>query len=373
MSIYKDWLGARAAKRRVSVAAFALDHLEWFSKNWSIFVGMSFAISVGYWFEFRRVYAIPVAFGSSSAFASLPALFGVVLLCNLMFAALLLSPSAALWLSVDNAGRRLIDGHRPATRSRVINPFRTSDLSRAWLVTQILSVAGALLAISFLDSSPRVRAILILGAIAAVFVSVDAMRVVRAAAGITGRGAWVANGYVIYATMLQCLAVTALGRLVFGAHSGGTGASPVGRWLWWFVACLVVGGAQFVLATAFRRRWTPVAARCLTFLLASLPAGPLVFPSLAADMAAFAYETPAKDGARCVRLLASHEADEADWAGLAPPGKPVQSFNLAYVAQIDGYQARRTRDADTITIPAVQVRGVTRCTPEVGPLPGEGD
>jgi hypothetical protein len=93
MATYKDWLNGRPKRRRVASVESIIEHAEWLARMWSVFAGISFAIAVGYWFEFRRVYDIPVAFGSSSALASLPALFGIVLLCSLVLAVLLLSPS----------------------------------------------------------------------------------------------------------------------------------------------------------------------------------------------------------------------------------------------------------------------------------------
>lgn len=349
----------------------AVDAIWEASKIWGVLTSIALAIAAGYWWQFRAQYAIPVPVGSSLAWGSLPVLFCLILVATVLLTAYVLAPSMAMWMTVDAEGRRLIDGTRSVREKRFVNPFRTENLSRAWVASQILTLGLMFLCNWLMSGTDWASGVILLATVTIACAStISALRLVQMRAGIVGKGRLYSNTLIAYSTVLQCLLAIGLGRLVFSIARDLDGMTVVMCWMAWLALCVAGIAAQYVFSYALRRRLNAEAVRLLPFLVLGLSALPLLAPPFAAKLATPAYRTTADHGQRCVRLVASKKADDDVWEAISSE-KPLKvSDNLELVVQMDGYQVKRHLNEDTVTIPVDQVRRVTSCEPVDGKAQG---
>ncbi|UPG92689.1 hypothetical protein [Luteibacter aegosomatissinici] len=347
----------------MAVLSVAVEAIWETAKVWGMLGSIAIAIAAGYWYEFRTQYAIPVPVGSSLAWGSLPVLFCLILFATLVLTVYVLAPSMAMWMKVDVEGRRLIDGTRSLKAKEFINPFRTENLSRAWLASQILVLGLMALCNWLMSGTDWASGIILLGTgVIACASSVSALRLVQRRAGIVGKARVYSNTLISYSTVLQCFVAVGLGRAIFGIAKDMDGVSAVECWMIWVVLCVAGIGAQYAFSHALRRRLVMEAIRLLPFLVLGLAALPLFVPPLAAKLATPAYRSTAGRGEKCVRLVASEKANKADWDMIATVSPVNVSDNLDLVVQMDGYHVKRHLNEDTVTIPPEQVRRITTCT-----------
>lgn len=366
VAIYKEWL-QRCADKKVSRSALLVESIEGLAKIWAILGAGAFVISGGYWFEFRHVYAIPVSIGSATALGSLPILFGMVVLATLSLSIYLLGPSMAMWMEVDIHGRRLIDGHRFTHAGRVRNPFRTDDLSRAWIASQLAVVAIVAACNKLMTGTDWASGVVFVSALAiACLLSIQSLRRVRTRVGIKGGGAVLSNVLIVWATIIQCWVVVGLGQGVFDLAKRYPDVSEAACWAIFLVLCICSISAQYAFSRIMRRRLNRDALKILPFVVLGLAAAPLMVPPLAARLATPVYRTTAPGGGKCVRLIASKKVDPDDWKSIASSTSLDISDNLDLVVQMDGYQVKRHLDEDTVTLAVDQVRRVTPCDPPTG-------
>ncbi|APG05608.1 hypothetical protein BJI69_17995 [Luteibacter rhizovicinus DSM 16549] len=342
----------------------ALQFIEWLTKSWAFLGSVAFALSALYLFEFKTVYAMPVAIVSAPVLAAWPMLFCFVFLGTTALSVCLVSPSAVMWVGMDRQGRRLIDGHRSAKGRRRYNPFGGADLGRSWLAAQFIGVGALLIAMSIYDELPTYArwtawALGIGGVAAAIF----ALQGVRRRAKITGLGAWLVGGVALYCLFIQCICATVVFKFAFSLGQHNPTMTDTARWAAGVACSMAVVGAQYFVATRVKHGLRLEVLQQAVFICLAMTAIPLISPPFAARLPAKLLQERDFHGGTCVRLISSSEAVVKDWEGIAGDGPKLASRDLVYVAQMDGYQAKVTLEGPTTTIPVKQVRRVESCLP----------
>lgn len=339
--------------------------VEWLARVWPPLAAYTFALSTGYWFEFRHVFAIPVSFASGSTVAALPALAGVVLGTFAAGLIITLVPSMALWWRSDPDGRRLLDVHGPAApNERPWQWFSSRSLARVWTAVNATFAACVLiphLALPFLGVSRS--AIEILGFVLPMLAVFLALTPVRRRMGFKGMPSFRFNAFLLWVMLIQWLVITQ------GAGMALTVAQNSPWWLalmvWIDAASIAISvfSAQFVFALGAFVRWRGVTARGVLVGVLAMAILPLLVPTLGANLAAIPLSINAPDGRSCVVLVASAKATAADWVDVAPVlGKALgQSRPLPFATLLDAYFVKTAIGGPTISIPIDQVRRIDSC------------
>ena len=343
--------------------ALFLEVVEWMTKIWAYLAGAFAAIGIGYGFEFRSVYGMPVGLGSSSVVSAIPVLAGIVLFGVTTLATYVLIPSLALWVTVGPNKRRLIDGHQAVAAGRFRNPFTSPDLGRAWLAIEIAVVVTALGALTLSGSDSTAVPWLSALSVACVMAAcVMVLGPVRQRAGIEGSDALFVGAMVVVCSVFQCAVAIQVLRSVFSFTTDNSLLSTWNSSLVSFGCFVAILGAQFYVGLQFKAGVQLETFKKVIMGVLALAALPLLVPPLGARIAASVFRLTDKDGKPCVVLVPSSKAVLDDWAEILPTkGQLSNSVRLDYATVIDGYQVKVTPMGETYTIPTEQVRGVGRC------------
>lgn len=289
----------------MSAFQIAVAFMEWFTRTLGFLAIVAAGLAAVYLYDFKVQYGIPVALGSPSMMGAWPIVFGFVMLATTAFAALVMSPSAVLWIRMDGRGRRLIDGHRPARGARGRNPLGGTDLGRAWLAAQVIAVGMLLRAMTIFSEYPWLASMVMVSAVALATVALDG---VRRSARISRWGVLSMVLVITYCLFVQCAGATVIFKFAFMLGSGNPTMTEAIRWMAGTSLGLAVVFLQYFFATRVKGGLRLEAIQQALFICLGFAVMPLASPTFAARLPATLFQEHDRQQNTCVRLVASSEA-----------------------------------------------------------------